>query len=249
VPGPPTTADVDRALAFQAATTAGCADTVVDLPFGRVLTTPSLPFIYSLNTVEVRGAGATPDAIRAAMPDVPRPSVFVVDEASQEALRPMVDGWSLDDELTMVLGDAPEPPPRGRVREAAPEEIAALDRLWMEDEFGHEGPDVVEQMLTLLQRQLSVRGTRAFCSPDCDAMTLLWHEGDTAQLEDVYTRPEARNRGHARALVSHAAALARAEGFTTIFLVADAVATPRQLYEKLGFVGAHRALRFTQPVS
>ena len=246
MPEPPTT-DLGRAVAFQAATSARCSDAVDEHPFGRVLSTPSLPLVYSLNVAEVRRPGASPDAVLAALPDAPRPGVLVVEPSEQEPLRAALGGWDLDDELTMLLGDTPEPPPAGRVREATPEEIDALQRQWIVEDFADQGPEAVEQLATYMERQRTARETRAFCSPDGDAMTLLWHEGDTAQVEDVYTRPDARGRGHARALVSHVAALARAEGFASIFLVADALDTPRRLYERLGFRPAARALRFTRP--
>ena len=249
MPGPPTTADVERALAFQAATAGACSDGESDLPFGRVLATPSLAHVYSLNVVEVRSPGATIDAVRAAMPATRRPSVLLVDEGSQDPLRAELHDWELDDELTMVLERAPEPPSDGRVREGGAEEIAALQRLWLEHDFGSQGPDALEQLMQYMARQRAVRGTRGFVSPDGDAMTLLWSDGETAQVEDVFTHPEARGRGHARALVSHVAALAVAEGHQTVFLVADNADTPKELYERLGFRGAHRALRLTQPVS
>ena len=249
MPGPPTTADVERALAFQAATTAACADTVTDLPFGRVVATPSLPQVYSLNAAEVRAPGACLEAVLAVLPDAPRPGVYVVEESSQQPLRAALDDWDLDDELTMVLERPPAPPGDGRVRAGDPEEIAALQQRWLTEDFGEQGPEAVAQLMDYMGRQRSARVTRAFSSPDGDAMTLLWSDGVTAQVEDVYTRPDARGRGHARALVSHVAALAAAEGHETVFLVADAADTPKELYERLGFVGAHRALRLTQPVS
>jgi GNAT superfamily N-acetyltransferase len=246
VPEAPTT-DLERALAFQAATSAACADEVREHAFGRVLATPSLPLVYSLNVAEVRRPGASLDSIEAALPDAPRPGVLVVEESEQERLRAALDGWDIDDELTMLLGDSPEPPPPGRVREATREEIDALQRQWLAEDFSDQGAEALGQLSEYMGRQWTARPTRAFCSPEADAMTLLWQDGDTAQVEDVYTRPDARNRGHARALVSHVAALARSEGFATIFLIADAVDTPRQLYEKLGFEPAARALRFTRP--
>lgn len=248
MPGPPTT-ELERALAFQAATAAACADAVRELPFGRVLTTPSLPEVYSLNVVEVRRPGAALEDVEAALPDAPRPGVFVTVEEDLERLRAALAGWDLDDEVTMLLRDAPEPPPAGRVREASADEISALQRQWLVEDFAEQGPAALEQLMAYMGRQREARPTRAFCSPDADAMTLLWTDGDTAQLEDVYTRPDARGRGHARALVSHVAALARAEGFTSIFLVADAADTPRQLYERLGFAAAARALRLTKPAA
>ncbi len=57
----------------------------------------------------------------------------------------------------------------------------------------------------------------------------------TAQLEDVYTAPEERGRGHARALVTHAVAEARQKDPDLIFIVADDNDWPKHLYGRIGF--------------
>jgi GNAT superfamily N-acetyltransferase len=54
-------------------------------------------------------------------------------------------------------------------------------------------------------------------------------------VDDVYTVPEARGRGFARALITHAVALAREAGAGLIFIVADDEDWPKRLYERLGF--------------
>lgn len=249
MPGRPTTADADRALAFNLATSEACADAVLDAPFGRVLSTPSLPLVFSLNEADVLRPGADAAAIRAALPDVPRASALVVPESDHDRLTQELAGWEVEHELTMVLADPPAPPPPGRVREADPVAIDALQRQWLTDDFAEQGPEAVDQLMAYMGRQRAARPTRAFVSPDGDAMTLLWSDGETAQLEDVYTRPDARGRGHARALVSHCAALAASEGHATVFIVADALDSPKELYAKLGFAGVARALRCTQPAS
>jgi predicted GNAT family acetyltransferase len=71
--------------------------------------------------------------------------------------------------------------------------------------------------------------------------TLRWH-GTTAQIEGVYTLADARGRGHARTVVTHALRVAQEHGHTVIFLVADADGTVRQLYERLGFDAIGRRL-------
>ncbi|MGH7665859.1 MAG: GNAT family N-acetyltransferase [Candidatus Dormibacteria bacterium] len=56
-----------------------------------------------------------------------------------------------------------------------------------------------------------------------------------AQVEDVETEPEWRNRGYATAVVLDSIALARESGCQLIFLYADADDWPQQLYLRLGF--------------
>ena len=67
------------------------------------------------------------------------------------------------------------------------------------------------------------------------AITKLRTAGGIAQVEDVYTVPEARGRGFARALVSHAVELARAGDPDLIFITADDNDWPQQLYARIGF--------------
>jgi len=85
-------------------------------------------------------------------------------------------------------------------------------RLWKERRFGILGGD----------------GTPV-------AITKLRSDGTDAWVEDVYTVPEARGRGYARALVSHAADLARSAHYELTFIVADDNDWPKHLYEKIGF--------------
>jgi predicted GNAT family acetyltransferase len=81
------------------------------------------------------------------------------------------------------------------------------------------------------------------------AVTLLFSDGgEVAQVEDVYTIPEARGRGYARALVTHAAGLARSEGHQLTFIVADDNDWPKQLYAKVGFEPVGRSWLFHRPL-
>jgi ribosomal protein S18 acetylase RimI-like enzyme len=66
----------------------------------------------------------------------------------------------------------------------------------------------------------------------------------TAQIEDVATLEEYRNRGFASALVLHGLEHARRAGATFVFLVADADDWPKQLYERLGFDPIGRYSKF-----
>jgi ribosomal protein S18 acetylase RimI-like enzyme len=239
------------AYAFLHRTTAACADEVRDWPHGHVYSTPSLELVYSVNGVEVAGGQPPAGEILAEMPPgLPRPSVMVRERERYTRLTSAFDGWQVETELVMVLERVPDAPPPGAVREGTTAEVKALHDRWIDEDYREdEGPDAVGQLVEFGERQRRARPTRAFVSPGADAMTLLWSEGDVAQVEDVYTAPEARNRGHARALVSHAMRLAVEEGHRTVFLVADDDDTPKELYERLGFAPRSRARRFTAPLS
>ena len=63
-------------------------------------------------------------------------------------------------------------------------------------------------------------------------------------MEDVYTAPEARGRGYARALVCRAVELARSGGHDLVFITADDNDWPKLLYERLGFRPLGRVWQF-----
>ena len=56
------------------------------------------------------------------------------------------------------------------------------------------------------------------------------------KVEEVETRPEARNRGLASALVVEGVCRAQRAGARLVFLMADADDWPARLYRRLGFV-------------
>jgi ribosomal protein S18 acetylase RimI-like enzyme len=239
------------AYAFLNDTCAACADETRTWAHGRVLHTPSLPLVYSVNGVVVSSGTPSAEEVLAEMPPgVPRPSVMVEGEERYTALAGAFAGWEVETELVMLLDRPPEAPDPGAVREGTLDEIDALaDRWFVEDFLEKEGLDAVTQLKEFGRRQRSARNTRGFVNADATAMTLLWSDGDVAQVEDVYTSPESRGMGHARALVSHVARLAADEGHRMVFIVAADDDTPKQLYERLGFRPASRARRFTQAQS
>jgi ribosomal protein S18 acetylase RimI-like enzyme len=79
------------------------------------------------------------------------------------------------------------------------------------------------------------------------SVTDLHSDGHTAQVENVGTLEEYRGRGYARAVVSKAVEVARAEGHDLIWLVADDDDWPKELYKKLGFDPLDRYWEFTRP--
>jgi ribosomal protein S18 acetylase RimI-like enzyme len=94
-------------------------------------------------------------------------------------------------------------------------------------------------------RRLGIRG------PDggLAAISMLFSDGRTAQVEDVYAIPEVRGRGYGRALVTRAIELANQGGHELTFIVADDNGWPKQLYRKLGFEPAGRSWVFHRNLS
>jgi GNAT superfamily N-acetyltransferase len=79
------------------------------------------------------------------------------------------------------------------------------------------------------------------------AVTTLYSDGVTAQVEDVATLREHRRRGLARATVSAAIDAAVEMGHELVFIVADDDDWPKQLYGRLGFDPVGHTWAFTRP--
>jgi ribosomal protein S18 acetylase RimI-like enzyme len=109
-------------------------------------------------------------------------------------------------------------------------------------------PSELEQLVAYSRREARVLGDRLLGVRSGDgqltAISKLRSDGRTAQVEDVYTAPEARGRGFASALVTRAAELARANGDDLVFIVADDDDWPKVLYGRLGFRSVGRVWQF-----
>lgn len=74
----------------------------------------------------------------------------------------------------------------------------------------------------------------------------LYMDGADAQIESVDTLEEFRGRGVATAVVLAALDAATAAGAERVFIIADDVDWPKQLYAKLGFTRVGRTWQFTR---
>ena len=69
---------------------------------------------------------------------------------------------------------------------------------------------------------------------DARATCVVYAEDGVASVDNVFTAPDARGRGYARALVTHGIDVARGLDPELIFIIADDDDTPKELYAKLG---------------
>lgn len=74
----------------------------------------------------------------------------------------------------------------------------------------------------------------------------LYAEDGVAQVEALATVERFRGRGHATALMTRAAELARGRGAALVFLCADATDWPRELYTRLGYDEIGRYVKLTR---
>ena len=232
------------ALDFGRETLVRCVDEVEPWAYGRILRTPALDHVWSLNAVIVERPAPelTLDELEAMV--IPHHSggrygsVVIEDEATAERIEPEARdrGWRVEHELFMALRREPDRTvDTAGVREATEEECLPLLSRWFAEDHAKDGPETLRQLDEYGRREWRARPTRAFVSGDGVAMCKLWSDGGIAQIEDVFTAPEARGQGHARALVTHALYVARESDPRLVFLIADDDAAPKELYARLGF--------------
>lgn len=244
--------ELARAIAFAQQLDERAADATRPFEHGTVVETQSLPLVYDLNHLRV--VGDAPDAAElAAAADAEQGAsghraVRIEDDADGDALAPAFArlGWRRERHLVMAHDGAP-PTSSGDVEEPV---LGEMLPAWAEEirTYPHgAGAEVVEQLVAARRRwrernegrtlALRVGGRLASW---CD----LYACGGVAQIEGVATLPEFRNRGLARAVVSHG--LAEAAGADLVFLVADADDWPQKLYRKLGFRTIGRRWKFVR---
>ncbi|HEY2770785.1 MAG TPA: GNAT family N-acetyltransferase [Solirubrobacteraceae bacterium] len=230
---------------FERRTIELTADEFVAIGCGFLVTRPSQPQVWSLNHLRITQPVTLQELEALAdehLSSLPYRHVVLEHEPTGRLLEdPLRDaGWRVEREVVMELRRPPDQEiDTSMVIEAGEEEMLALMARW------HlEGP---EQVSDAGLHQLYEHGRRenralrdrnfAIRSPDggLAAITKLRQADGVAQLEDVYAAPEHRGRGYGRALVTHAAAVARAGDHQLRFIVADDNDWPKLLYGKVGF--------------
>ena len=184
----------------------------------------------------------------------PYPVILLPDEASGARLAPDLAerGWRVQRFVVMAhrrpsdrqLGDA-------AVREVTADDLAPLrESSILAQPWG--SPEVARQLLAakaVTASRVETRFFAAFADGEVASCTDLYLDPPVAQIEDVATAEQHRNRGRASSVVLRALAHARAAGCNFIFLVADDDDWPKDWYGKLGFDPIGRYFKFVRPES
>jgi ribosomal protein S18 acetylase RimI-like enzyme len=178
-----------------------------------------------------------------------RHAVQVRDEPTGERLAPGFGrlGWKAHRGLVMVHRRPPE-------RVAATSSVEEVDEAALRPARRRQlaaepwaTPEVVQQLMDAKHRiGRAVRARFFAVRVDGEVVSYadLYSDGRTAQVEDVATLDEHRNRGYASAVVLRAVEEARSKGCDLVFLVADAEDWPGALYRRLGFDEIGRYVKF-----
>lgn len=164
-------------------------------------------------------------------------------------------GYGWDRLVVMALRREPRLPRLGESPSSGAEEVPlaelrpALETVLRREPWG-DSEDVVRMLADFRGELERHAGARFFCARvggQIASMCELYVEASIAQIEDVNTLQEFRNRGLARAVVQRAVERARAEGATLVFLHALDGDWPKHLYGRLGFDPIGHVWSFVRP--
>ncbi len=240
--------EVDRAFDFMArGDMAG--DSTEQTRFGTAVRSSQLPLRHDSNFLLVASTDASADDLRGELDRLRLPLVIVRDERAGERLATGFAqlGWQTHRHVVMAYrGGETKTVDTSLVREVGEATLRPLrQRTILAAPWG--SPELAEQFLrakVLIAERLDTRFLAVQADGEVAAYADLYIDGDTAQIEDIHTVEEHRNRGFASALVAYGVRKAREAGATFVFLVADEADWPWKLYERLGFVVIGRYYKF-----
>ena len=250
-------AALTRALAFGRDQLRRCCEHAIPHPFGEAFLHPDLPRAYVLNSLHV-DAEVDADQMVAALDDLygeyahRRAYVERFDTGERVAPALRRRHWLVECNLFMVLRRSRDrAADAGLAREVDAPTLQAAEAVSIREEPYGRDEDVVQQLLGMRAGLAAAVPTARFFVGAADgadaAVTTLYSDGRTAQVEDVATLRDYRRRGLARATVSLAIDAAIEMGHDFVFIVADAQDWPKDLYGKLGFDPVGRAWAFVRP--
>lgn len=227
--------------------------------------TRDLPAVWTLNQVHLEAPTTTDDAIHLAdehQADLPYRYVVVDDEPSGRRLADELGarGWASDRLLVMELAYLSLQAQAGH-RSPIEHAVVAIDhaqaldltRGWALEANPDITPAELEQVVEYHHREGELWNERSYGCIGRDGtpanMVKLRSDGAVAWVEDVYTRPEERRRGLARAVLEFVVGLARLEEHSLVFLLADDDDWPKGLYAQIGFAPVGLRWSFRLPVS
>jgi GNAT superfamily N-acetyltransferase len=220
-------------------------DEMRPIGLGWVARSHSLPLVWSLNQLRITEpttfstASAVADEYLAGLP---YRHIHIEDEPTARRLEGPFrhSGWTVESDVLMALAETSDRDvDASSVVELSEEQMLVLMRRWIAEERPEISAAGLVQVEEYNRREGRLWKERRLGVVDRDsspmAITKLRIDRATAWVEDVYTVPEARRRGYARVLVSHATALARSAGCHLTFITADDNDWPKGLYARVGF--------------
>ena len=238
--------DMQRIVSFLHEIEASSATRIEACRWGQAFFNEKFPIKWDMNYVRIDDPEATPEAAAEEVERVQGEAalkhrkVHVDDEALGAKLAPgFADlGWK----VTKIVAMARYHLDRTRAKPLPVEEMTDAElRPYMErwDRSNHEIDQAEVDQLAGARAHLmeAVKGTNfaALIDGDVAGWCEYYTNGDVAQVENVCTFEEYRNRGVASSVVMTGIERAEASGAGLVFLLADEEDWPKALYEKMGF--------------
>jgi ribosomal protein S18 acetylase RimI-like enzyme len=218
---------------------------------GTAIFDEKVPRRLDSNLLRVEGE-ADPETVRAEAERLGRRMIFAPDSELGERLVPYFQelGWLVRRHVLMAQLREPE-------READVSLVAEVEepdlraaRHQVVTGQPWAAPEVMAQLFAgkeLIGRRVRARYFAIVLDGEVVSYTDLYQDGADAQIEDVGTLREHRDRGYASSVVLAAIEVARADGAEFVFLVADLEDWPKELYRRLGFDELGYFVKFIAP--
>jgi GNAT superfamily N-acetyltransferase len=240
--------ELERALAFEAALRARCAERIVPFRFGHAYLNDTYPRVWDVNLLLVETRSEVDPGELAAEAELLHTNAGhahrraeVLDDRVGAGLERFFRriGWQVDRGVVMAYRGEGE----RSADTATVEEVSRDDLLPFRKEIARAEPwasdeEIVREVVAagaLWEQAGHARYFAVRLDGAPVAAAELYSDGRIAQVEDVATLPAHQGRGHASAVVLRAVEEALATGHDLVFLTADAGDWPRELYARLGF--------------
>lgn len=239
--------DFERCLRFVETVEAQSADLVAPFSFGRAFVNRELPIVWDINFLRVERRGATWDELAAAAEEIQggaglhHRKLYLRDEPGVDDILNAArgSGWEVIPLIFMIRRRAGERDSDAPVRELEQaemrvfrEELARRQPWATHDEDVRQVLEATRRLGERVHARFFVAEVDGEIAAGCD----LYRGPGLAQIEDVETKEEYRNRGLATAVVLAAARAAHEDQpDPLIFLTADENDWPKALYERMGF--------------
>jgi GNAT superfamily N-acetyltransferase len=238
-----------RARDFELDLHERCANRKYDHTWGVGLFNDEVPLFYELNFLRVDGPqddisaqGLIDEMERVmSMTECTHRKAVVYDEALGEKLAPDFEtlGWDVERLIWMIHRREPDRwSPEGMAVELTAEAHSAAKDTFNRREPYVSDEETARQLMKGAQIVFEAANKRAFGASAGGVIASiceLYSDGTVAQIEDVATLKEHRNKGLARAAVLQALRAALDSSHEIVFLIADEHDWPKELYKKLGF--------------
>jgi ribosomal protein S18 acetylase RimI-like enzyme len=238
-----------RARAWRTSSLRACCDVVEPWAHGTIFRATRYPSYYDLNVLLVedpppRGvAELTAEADRA-LAGLDHRLIEFVSVADAEPLRAEFEraGWR---SLRLLwLRHTADPPPGAStdIEELPYEAVDDLRVRWHHEDFPGIDPAAFHRQAREVALKRGARILAARAGGEAVAFAQLEHDGEGAEISEVYVRRDHRGRGLGTAVTR--AAIAAGGAVQDLWISADDEGRAKALYERLGFRAAAKWMQF-----